>query len=160
MREEEEKVLSMQTIMVAAFNDEISALELKRRLEAEGIPAFINDERKLQRFWFLAKVPFAGVKLEVARADSVAAERKLRELHTREGALHDAIRCPSCGSLRVEYPQMTRKFILPTLVAHLLHMVGLLKHQFYCDDCQLTWPSQTKVGSRTFKVHEPRQVWR
>jgi hypothetical protein len=129
-------------------------MDLKRRLDAAGIPAGVHNERKLQRFWFLAKKPYASVQLQVAKEQMQSAQETLREWQTSDGALHDAIRCPSCGSLRVEYPQMTRKFVLPTLVAHVLHFLGLLDHKFYCDDCQLTWSAPTKMGWRGARGHE------
>jgi len=58
--------------------------------------------------------------------------------------LRDAIHCPECGSSRVEYPQFTRKFILPNFGA-LLCAIGLMEWKFYCQECQFTWPRKVNV---------------
>ena len=47
--------------------------------------------------------------------------------------LAQAIHCPSCGSLRVSYPQMTRKFILPTVLLHLGIIFRMIDHECYCE---------------------------
>jgi len=54
-------------------------------------------------------------------------------------ALQGAIRCPSCASLRVSYPQMTRKFILPTLLLHLGIIFRVIQHECYCEHCHFIW---------------------
>ncbi len=53
--------------------------------------------------------------------------------------LDRALHCPACGSLRVNYPQMTRKFILPTVVLHLGIIFRVIEHQCYCENCQEMW---------------------
>ena len=53
--------------------------------------------------------------------------------------LQKAVHCPDCGSLRVEYPQMTRKFLLPTLLLHLGIIFRVIKHECYCDSCHCIW---------------------
>jgi len=53
--------------------------------------------------------------------------------------LEKALHCPSCGSLRVNYPQMTRKFILPTIMLHLGIILRVIDHKCYCEDCHEMW---------------------
>jgi hypothetical protein len=50
-----------------------------------------------------------------------------------------AIRCPACGSLRVQYPQMTRRFLLPTLSLHLGIILRFIAHEAYCESCHWLW---------------------
>jgi hypothetical protein len=50
-----------------------------------------------------------------------------------------AIHCPECGSLRISYPQMTRKFLLPTRFLHLGIIFRLIRHQAYCENCHHVW---------------------
>ena len=57
-----------------------------------------------------------------------------------DGALRDAIHCPECGSLRVDYPQFTRKSLLTNLTMGVAANVGLVDKEFYCEDCHFTWP--------------------
>jgi hypothetical protein len=133
----------MEPVTVLTFNEPEQAEPLKQRLEQAGIPAVIYDERKLQRA-FLSRESLAGIRLRVDRKDFERARALLADWHSREGALRDAIHCPSCGSSRVEYPQFTRKFVLPNFGA-LLCAVGLMEWKFYCQECQFTWPRKVSV---------------
>ena len=128
---------------LAAFDDEAGAEPLHQLLRGEGFESRIADERKLQRLWFLAQ-PQAGVHVQVAEDRFPAAKDTLVNSPRGEAVLRDAIRCPSCNSSRVQYPQMTRKFILPTLVAQLLVLFGLIRRECYCEDCQYTWVRERK----------------
>jgi hypothetical protein len=47
--------------------------------------------------------------------------------------------CPDCGSLQTSYPQMTRKFILPTILLHAGILTRLIDHQWYCEKCHCMW---------------------
>jgi hypothetical protein len=133
----------MEPVTVLTFNEPEQAEPLKQRLEQSGIPAAIYDERKLQRA-FLSRESLAGIRLRVDRKDFERARVMLADWHAREGILRDAIHCPSCGSSRVQYPQFTRKFVLPNFGA-LLCAVGLMEWKFYCQECQFTWPRKENV---------------
>jgi hypothetical protein len=54
-------------------------------------------------------------------------------------ALKKAIHCPSCGSRQVSYPQMTRQFILPTILLHLGIIFRAIDHECYCEHCHFIW---------------------
>lgn len=136
----------MSNITIATFNDSRPAVQLKEWLQQAGIPANVRDQRLLQRLWFLAK-PYSSFHLEVQKDDYTKANALLCEWQQRDRALADAIRCPMCGSLRIEYPHMTRKFILPTLLAHVLTLFGVAKHHFYCGECQYTWRWPSRTGA-------------
>lgn len=133
----------MEPVTVLTFNEPEQAEPLKQRLEQSGIPAAIYDERKLQRA-FLSRESLAGIRLRVDRKDFERARVLLADWHAREGILRDVIHCPSCGSSRVQYPQFTRKFVLPNFGA-LLCAVGLMEWKFYCQECQFTWPRKENV---------------
>jgi hypothetical protein len=127
---------------------------LKRRLEEAGIPATIYDERKLQRA-FLSPVSLAGIRVRVPHENFGPARALLAEWDKQDGALRDAIHCPQCGSSRVEYPQFTRKFVLPSFGA-LLCPLGLLEREFYCEDCHYTWPTKVPVPPKLDILGWPR----
>ena len=129
-------------VTVATFNEPSKAEPLKQKLEKTGIRAEICDESKYEWFWFVTK-PVAGIRLKVHKRDFETARRLLREWDAAEGVLLEAVRCPQCGSSRVEYPQFTRKFFLPNLVgvASLLHLIG---KEFFCQECDYTWPKDAK----------------
>src|SRR3954447_5886025 len=136
----------MKTITIATFNVASKAEPLKHRLEESHIPAEIHDESVMERLWFVAQ-PIAGVRLKVHSQDFENALRLIREWDQTEGVLRDAIRCPECRSSRVEYPQFTRKFFLPNLLG-LLSAIGLVEKEFYCQDCQHTWPKEDAKRSQ------------
>jgi hypothetical protein len=136
----------MNCVTVATFNETAQAEPLKRRLQESKIPAEIRQEHVLKWLWFVAKSA-AGVRLKVPSPDYENALRLLRAWDAAEGALRHAIRCPECGSSRIEYPQLTRKFFLPNLIG-LLSGLGLLGKEFYCEDCHFTWPTEGHRHSR------------
>jgi transposase-like protein len=52
-----------------------------------------------------------------------------------------ALRCPQCNSTRIEYPQLTRKFLTPAL-AGILFALKVFPKEFYCQDCHFTWTNE------------------
>lgn len=128
----------MEKVTVATFNSELPAKSVQQRLTGVSIPAWVVDERTLQRFWFFSQ-PYAGIRLKVEKKNFERASEILERWDKEEGLLQDAIHCPSCGSSRIEYPQMTRYFILTTLLLEFFHFVGAMPYRFYCRTCQNTW---------------------
>jgi len=131
----------MNRIPVAHFNGRAKAEPIKQRLAQAGIPAEIHDELRLEKLWFARKED-CGVRLEVPADRFERAEDMLIEWDAKEGALRDAIHCPECGSLRVDYPQFTRKSLLTNLAMGVAANVGLMDKQYYCEDCHFTWPKE------------------
>jgi hypothetical protein len=137
----------MHTVTIATFNDPKPAERLREWLEAAGVPTLVRDQRLLQKIWFLAR-PYSSFHLDVEKDHYTKANALLSDWQQEKHALADALCCPKCGSLRLEYPHMTRQFILPTLVAHFLALIGVAKHQFYCRECQHTWRWPSKTGGQ------------
>ena len=77
-------------------------------------------------------------------------------------ALQKALRCPDCGSRRASYPQMTRKFLLPTVMLHLGIIFRLLDHECYCEHCHHIWNPPTEDVGAVPKpaTHFPFSAWR
>jgi hypothetical protein len=124
-------------VNIATFDELADAEALKAILENNAIEAWVQDERRLQRFWF-ATQPQAGIHVRVPEPLLGRADECLK---TKDAAsvLRSAVRCPSCHSYRVEYPAMTRKNALPTLVAQVAVALRLAQHECYCESCQYTW---------------------
>ena len=125
---------------VALFSNRAKAEPLKTRLVEAGIPAEVHDELHLEKLWY-AKKDFAGARLEVPAELFERAYELLLDWDAKEGSLRDAIRCPECMSLRVDYPQFTRKSFLPNLIMGLFAKLGSVEKEFYCEDCHFTWPA-------------------
>jgi hypothetical protein len=132
----------MKTIPLATFNEAGPAEALKDRFQNAGVRAIHRDESKLQRFGFMTK-PAATQKVVVDMDDFEKATQLLEEWDRTDHVLDLAIRCPQCHSARVEYPQFTRKFVTP-IVVELFVSMGLFPKEYYCGNCQYTWPKDVK----------------
>jgi hypothetical protein len=135
----------MNGVTIATFNSVEQAEPLREKLERAGVPAEVHHDL-MERLWFVAK-PLANVRVQVAPQDYEKAKNLLKVWDTETGVLREAVRCPECGSSRVEYPQKTRKFFLPNIVG-VLSGLGMVEKEFYCEDCQYTWPRTGSKPSR------------
>jgi len=133
----------MNGMFIAAFDREAPAKTLRNRLIQEGFQADVRDESKVQRFAFWVK-PRAAIQVFVRNEDFEAALARVKEWDQNDSILAEAIHCPECHSLRIQYPQYTRKFIIPWVV-EILGSIGLFTKEFYCQDCQFTWTDEVKV---------------
>ncbi|HEY0455114.1 MAG TPA: DUF2007 domain-containing protein [Verrucomicrobiae bacterium] len=133
----------MDPVNILTFNEPDEAAPVIQRLEQSGIKAEIQDQRNLQKYWFISE-PLAGVRVRVDKKDYQRAKELVQEWDGKEACLDHAIHCPECGSSEIEYPQFTRKFVLPTFYA-LLCKIGLFETEFYCQHCHYTWPTKIKL---------------
>jgi hypothetical protein len=123
-------------ITVALFDDLQAGKKLEAFLRDKRIDARTYNDKLLQLFLFLCP-PQATFRVQVRQPFyKMTIELLNAEVPT---ALEKAIHCPDCGSLRINYPQMTRKFFLPTLFLHLGIIFRLIKHQAYCENCHFVW---------------------
>jgi hypothetical protein len=134
----------METIPLALFGDRKKAEPVQQRLVQAGFNASINDRPRLTCLWFESH-DTAGVRVEVPADQFGNAEQFLLNWDAAEGALDQAIRCPECHSLRVDYPQYAKHSLLTNLGMGLLAQVGFVEKDYYCEDCHYTWP---KEGTR------------
>ncbi|HXJ55655.1 MAG TPA: hypothetical protein VNU68_03230 [Verrucomicrobiae bacterium] len=142
-------------ITVASFHTLAAAQGLTQFLRGEGIAAEVQDERRLQKRWFFVRNPRAGVHVRVPEPAYHYAQNCLQmDPTTAERCLRQAVHCPSCGSSRVQFPQMTRKNILPTLVAQVLMLTGFMEQEYFCEACHYTWRpgARRHRALRTVKV--------
>jgi len=136
----------VDTVTIATFNAPPAAEVLKGRLEEAHIPTEVHHESTLEWLWFTPK-PVVKIRLKVRTSDYERAIQLVHEWDKAEGVLREAVRCPECGSSRVQYPQFTRKFFMPNLIG-LLAAMGIVERQFYCEKCQFTWPKEGHRRSR------------
>jgi hypothetical protein len=129
---------SMNTVIVATFNKRAPAIPLQERLAAAGIDAVLDDQSKLERYWFMSP-PMAAVHIEVPAKRYLEARRLIEEWDRNDGILRSAVRCPECGGSRVEFPQITRKNLMPMLW-RIFMALGVIRKEFFCVDCHYTWP--------------------
>ena len=127
-------------VTIATFNEPDKAKRLKQRLQEAGIKADVHNERHLQMA-FMSR-PQANAKVMVDDSNFERGQSLMIEWETTDPDVAAAIiRCPQCGSSQIEYPQMTRKFLTPAVVA-LLCAVKIIPKEFYCQDCHYTWSNE------------------
>lgn len=148
-------------VTIATFNEPAQAKKLKARFIEAGVHADIHNEAPLQQVGFMSK-PQANAKVFVDDKDFERAQGLMVEWEATDPVIAAAvIRCPQCGSSRIEYPQMTRKFMTPALVI-LLCALKIIPKEFYCEDCHYTWNNEEertigRLWHRFFPGREPEQ---
>src|SRR5438105_13282812 len=104
-------------VTIATFNETAKAKRLKERFQQAGIKADIHNEGHLQQVAFMSK-PQANVKVQVDDNDFERAQQLMVEWEANDPDIASAIiRCPQCGSSRIQYPQLTRKFLTPAMAS-------------------------------------------
>jgi transposase-like protein len=128
-------------VTIATFNEPAKAKHLKERFQRAGLKADIHNEGHLQQVAFMSK-PQANVKVQVDDDNFERAQNLMVEWETTDPDIASAIiRCPQCGSSRIEYPQLTRKAITPAM-AGVLFALKIFPKEFYCEDCHFTWSNE------------------
>ncbi|HSY19411.1 MAG TPA: hypothetical protein VK815_13800 [Candidatus Acidoferrales bacterium] len=121
---------------LAVFENLTDGQALTQQLKDQGFEARAYDDKAFRYFLFL-RPPQITYRVQVRRDDVTAATAFLT---TRSPVvLAKAIHCPDCGSLHINYPQMTRRFILPTVLLHLGIIFRVIHHEAYCEGCHFTW---------------------
>src|ERR1700689_2372643 len=109
----------------------VTVAMLEAVLRDKGFEARTFNDKLLQLFLFLCP-PHATFRVQVRDNDFNNATDFLDREPVTCPFLQQAIRCPSCGSLHAQYPQMTRKFFLPTVLLHLGSIFRVIEHEAYC----------------------------
>ena len=121
---------------VAVFENINDGRILETFLRDKEIDARAYHNKWFHAFLFL-RPPHVTWRVQVRQDEFSTAEQILNTSHPP--ILEKAIHCPSCGSLHINYPQMTRKFFLPTVTLHLGIILRIIDHECYCEHCHLTW---------------------
>ena len=133
----------MNRIRLALFRDGAAAEPARSALVEAGVHAEIHDELQVERLWFVSKSA-AGARLEVPVKQLERSIEMLLERDATEGFLRQAIRCPECRSLRIDFPQFTRKSFFTNLAMGLMAELHLVEREYYCEDCHCMWSPQGK----------------
>jgi hypothetical protein len=137
-------------VSLAVFKHERDARALEDRLRQRGFEVRTCNDRKMQLFWFLAP-PRAIFRVQVGSKDVHAAQEIIESDQSTGLLAQPAIHCPACQSLKIEYPQMTRRFITPTLLLDLGIIFHIIDHEAYCEECHYTWPLRKQVPAAKAK---------
>jgi hypothetical protein len=116
-------------------------------LEAgKALVGFLRDKRleartyddKLFRYFLFLRPPRVTYRVQVRKGQFKFATELVRS-SPPAAILDQALHCPACGSFRVNYPQMTRQFVLPTVLLHLGIIFHIIEHECYCENCHEMW---------------------
>ncbi|MGH7953294.1 MAG: hypothetical protein ACREFE_15465 [Limisphaerales bacterium] len=150
------RFFSMQPwVNVAVFEDFNAGQTLQTFLENKGFESRTFHDKLLQLFLFLCP-PRATYRVQVRQNAFKSAIDFLAVAPDAPAILQKAIHCPACGSLRVQYPQMTRKFFLPTLLLHLGIIFRVVEHEAYCEYCHHIW-NLSKEGALPARIPAPQK---
>ena len=136
---------------VAMFEQFDAGKTLETFFKNRGIEARTYDDKAFRYFLFL-RPPKVTYRVQV-RQNHLAEVSGLLQSEPPP-VLGEALHCPSCGSVRVNYPQMTRRFVLPTVLLHLGIIFRIIEHQCYCEQCQEMWNLPRENAVR----RKPREV--
>lgn len=140
---------------VAVFEDEHTGQTLEAFLKGKGLEARTAYDKWARILLFL-RPPRKTFRVQVRQNDVAAARQAVRDAAPE--VARDALRCPSCESLCVSYPQMTRKFILPTFFLHAGILLRIVDHECYCEQCHFIWhlvPHDAIPVSKPAAAHVP-----
>ena len=150
--------LKRQTwVTVAMFENAGDGQMLEAVLRDKGFEARTFNDKLLQLFLFLCP-PHVTFRVQVRDNDFNNARDFLDREPATSAFLKKGIRCPSCGSLRVQYPQMTRKFFLPTVLLHLGIIFRVIEHECYCESCHFLWNLQKDESPQPQKPAAQEQI--
>jgi hypothetical protein len=136
---------------VAIFESASDGQMLELYLKNKGFETRTYNDTLLQCLLFLCP-PHATIRLQVRGNDAENVACFFHHEPATSALLQRAIRCPSCGSLRVQYPQMTRRFLLPTILLHLGIIFRVITHEAYCESCHWLWSLPRKQVSAPAKA--------
>ena len=132
-----------QLITVATFNEREPATQIATRLRGAGLNAEVYDESHEQKWKLWNLHPRAHMRVRVHSAEENRAKALLDEWQGQEPALAQAIKCPECGSSRIEFPQFSRRTLMGALPAVAANL-GVIAKEYYCESCHFTWPDEVK----------------
>jgi Zn finger protein HypA/HybF involved in hydrogenase expression len=128
-------------VTIATFDEAARAKHLKQRFQESGVRADVLTEGRMQAAASRAEA-HANVRVQVEEAQFAKAQQLMLEWEQSDAEIGAAIRCPQCGSPRIHYPQMARKFPFTTGLFGILLALKIIPKEYYCEDCQNTWTKE------------------
>jgi hypothetical protein len=133
-----------EPIAIASYDYLPPAQALVRELSARGFEAGVQNETAEQALKFFAGHAHAQFRVTVPPDKMTQALEEFARIpplpaeQAEVCPVAQVIRCPDCGSTRVEFPQFSRHTIVGALPA-IAAAVGLVDQEFFCQNCNFTW---------------------
>jgi len=134
-------------VTIATYNEPAKAKRLKEKFREAGLTADLHNEANLQTYAFMSK-PKANAQVMVEEEDFARAQELMVQWEAADPDIA-ALRCPQCNSPRIQYPQLTRKF-LTTGMAAILLALKIFPKEYYCQDCHFTWADEVERPRHRF----------
>lgn len=131
-------------VSIATFDTLPPAEKLASLLTEKGLEAGVHNETADQTLRFFAGTHHAQFRVQVPPDQMTQALTEVANLpplpadRAFECPATNVIRCPECGSTRIEFPQFSRNTIIGALPA-IAASVGLVEQDFFCQSCHHTW---------------------
>jgi hypothetical protein len=105
-------------ITIATFSKPEEAHLCRMRLEAVGIPAYVQDEHLVQMNWLYSNA-IGGVRVQVADEDLASAQEFLGADSPQDSTAEADVVCPACGSPHAVPDDLPRRIsFLSVLLFH------------------------------------------
>jgi hypothetical protein len=114
---------------IATFSKPEEAHLFRTRLEAAGIPAFVQDENFVQLDWLYSNA-IGGVRVQILDDDLEATREFLAEDSPQPCPDASDVLCPSCGSQQTVPIDLPQRIAFLSLVLFPLLFLALLPFQF------------------------------
>jgi len=125
---------------IATFSKPEEAHLFRTRLEAAGIPAYVQDEHFIQMDWLYSNA-IGGVRVQIADDDLEAA----REFLTNDSPQLDfdavEVVCPKCGSHDTAPDQLPRRISFLSLLIFSFPLF-VARHRWRCASCRHVFRSR------------------
>ena len=130
---------------IATFSKPEEAHLFRTRLEAAGIPAFVQDEHLIQMDWLYSNA-IGGVRVQIADEDLDAAREFLSADSPQPCRDAVDVVCPKCDSHDTAPDQLPRRIAFLSL---LLFSFPLLfsRHRWRCKSCNYVFRSDSEANA-------------
>lgn len=118
---------------IATFSKPEEAHLFRTRLEAVGIPAYVQDEHFVQMDW-LGSNAIGGVRVQIADQDWDSAREFLAADSPQPSPDAEDVVCPKCGSHETAPDELPRRLaFLSMLLTHFTLLFS--RHRWRCNSC-------------------------
>lgn len=132
-------------VTIATFSKPEEAQMLRLRLEAGGVPAYVQDENMVQTNWLVSNA-IGGVRVQIAE-DDVEEARAILQDPGCESEPAEMPACPKCRSMNTAPDTLPRRLsFLSLLVAGFPFLFS--KTRWRCAKCNAVWDERNKESSR------------
>ena len=119
---------------------------LRLRLEAGGVPAYLENENLVQMDWMFSNAT-GGVRVLIVEEDAERAKEILQDAPLEPDSAGMPL-CPQCSSSKTAPDERPRRWAFLTLL--LLGFPFLVsKTRWRCADCGLSWNERNRAGGES-----------